>query len=145
MPTEAVDELEARKPEWLQNTLNSKWNWIQAVLRKRYDTNAMAADPPETVIQWLVDIVTKEAFDARGYDPSSKSDEEAILGRWRDARAEIKEAADSEKGLFELPLLATDTDQGVTRGGPLAYSEQSPYHWMAGQQDAGQAEDDSET
>lgn len=143
MPGDAVDELETRRPDFLVGQLNRYWNWLQAVLRKRYDVKAMAADPPETVLGWLVDLVTKEAYDARGYDPSGKSDEDAIKGRAERARAEIKEAADSQNGLFELPLLATLETDGVSKGGPLASSEQSPYVWADTQRELGRGEDDS--
>jgi len=143
MPPESVQELEARRPGFLLAQIQRHWNRIQAILRKRYDVSAMAADPPETVIGWLVDLVTKEAYDARGYDPSGKSDEAAILKRWEEAKLEIKEAADSEKGLFELPLLASIEDaDGVTKGFALGTSEQSPYVWADKQREAATAEDD---
>jgi hypothetical protein len=144
MPGDAVDEVETRRGSgYTLRQLDRYWNWIQAVLRKRYDVAAMAVNPPETAIGWLVDLTTKELYDARGWDPSGKSDETAVLERFKAAKVEIKEAADSEKGLSELPLLKTDTTDGVSKGGPMAYSEQSPYTWATLQQEAGEAEDDA--
>jgi len=43
------------------------------------------------------------------------------------AVAELKEAADSKDGLFDLPLRADTTATGVSKGGPRGYSEASPY------------------
>lgn len=143
MPPDAVDELEDRRPDFIQARLDFRWNWIQARLRKRYDVAAMAADPPETAIGWLVDLVTKDAYDARGYDPSSESDKEAIIQRAVDAKAEITEAANSETGLFELPPLASVQTDGVSKAGPLGSAEQSPYVWADAQAEVGRAEDDA--
>lgn len=144
MPPDRQAELEDRRPGFRLARLNARWNWIQAVLRKRYDVAAMAADPPETALGWLVDLATKDCYDAAGYDPSNPSDESAIKQAFLDAKTEIKEAADSEKGMFELPLLASIEDaDGVSKGGPLGYSEQSPYVWADDQADTGRAEDDA--
>lgn len=144
MPLDAQAELEDRRPNFRQNQLNHYWNKIQARLRPRYDVAAMAADPPETVVGWLVDLVTKKCYDARGYDPSNPSDESAIKQAAIDAENEIKEAADSEKGLFHLPLLASIEDEdGVTKGGPLGSSEQSPYVWADEQAELGRIEDEA--
>lgn len=142
MPTVSVQALETDRSGFIAKRLDFWWDWICAKLRKRYDVEAMTADPPLTAKQWLVDLVTKEAYDARGYDPSAKSDETAILERYKDAKLEIAEAANSETGLFELPLIASDTTvAGVSKSGPLGSSEQSPYAWTTKQRDAGRDED----
>jgi hypothetical protein len=144
MPTASVQALETDRPGFIAKRLDFWWDWICAKLRKRYDVEAMSTDPPLTAQQWLVDLVTKVAYDARGYDPSAKADETAIVKAFEDAKLEIKEAADSKDGLTELPLLAADTaTDGVSKGGPLGSSEQSPYVWTTRQRDAGRDEDSS--
>ena len=62
-------------------------------------------------------------------DGWAKADQERV-------ELELKEAADAEKGLFELPLRATDTTgSAINAGGPMGYSEQSPYTWTDRQYD----------
>lgn len=143
MPPEAVQELEGRRNGFIAKRLDRRWNLIQAILRKRYDVAAMQVDPPETAIGWLVDLVTKDAYGARGYDPQGKSDEDAVIKAFDLALEQLQIAADSEKGYLELPLLASRTDGGVSKGGPFGYSEQSPYRSMDLQRDAARAEDES--
>ncbi len=55
----------------------------------------------------------------------------------------MKEAADSAEGLFELPLRADLETSGVSKGGPLGYTEASPYRWTDRQADDGRNEDES--
>lgn len=127
MDPDGVQAVVDRRPQYLEARSDARFNQIMARLRKRYDVAVMSANPPETVKLWWVALLTKDAYAARGFDPSAKDDEESILGAAREAEEAIKEAADSEKGLYELPLLQTLTTSGVSRGAPLAYSEASPY------------------
>ncbi len=100
---------------------------INARLRKRYAA-PFAAPVPETVLGWLAAVVTPKLYERRGWDPSD-AQSVSILADAALARSEMKEAADSEDGLFDLPLLNTSTATGITLGGPLSYSEASPYSW----------------
>lgn len=101
---------------------------IEARLFKRYAV-PFASPVPRIFADWLVALVTLDMFKRRGFDPTSKQDAE-ILQAAEAAIAEIKEAADSKDGLFELPLRQDlQGTSGVTRGGPLSYSEQDPYTW----------------
>ena len=43
------------------------------------------------------------------------------------ARAEIKEAADSKEGLFDLPTNDAAGDSAIVKAGPRWYSESSPF------------------
>lgn len=135
MPQEDVIDLEAREPGFLAKRLDANWSWIMARLAKRYDVAAMQTDPPDVVLQWLTDITTKQAYDKRGYNPSSESDKAAILDAWTEAKGEVKEAADAQNGLFDLPQRKADSPStsGVSRGFPLGYSETSPYVWTDAQ------------
>lgn len=143
MPQADVDQLESVEPGFLLAALNDRWSWITSRLRKRYDVSAMQADPPETALRWLTDMVTLKAYQKRGFNPTGEADKIAIVDPAKDAETEVKEAADSKDGLFELPLLAAQntTGSGVTRGGPLGYSETSPYVWTDVQADVGRLED----
>ncbi len=142
MPTEDVDEIEDRKSEFIQTAIDDWTEEIFARLRKRYDTAAMAQDPPRTVLRWLVKLVTRDCYDFRGNNPASESDKDAIYGAAERAELELKEAADAVDGLFELPLLGTTpADGAISRGSPLGYSETSPYVWTDVQRLNGRSQD----
>lgn len=104
------------------------------------DNQYVSATPvPETVLGWMVAIVTVDLYRKRGVNPQDPTiemcREEAVR-----ALAEIKEASDSKDGLFDLPA-SDDGDSAVTTGGPLGYSETSPYVWTDIQRAEGAAED----
>lgn len=140
MPPGSVDELEVLHPDYLQTKLNDWSAWLNARLAKRYDT-PFGDPPPVIVILWLTALVTPEAYGKLGWQPSSESDRASILDPATRALAEVKEAADSEKGLFELPLRSDTTTNGISRGGPLAYSETSPYRGFDLQLESAASED----
>jgi len=127
MPQDDVVRLEAAEPGFLQACLDDWSEEIDARLRKRYAVPFTT--PPRTVLRWLVKLVTRDAFSKRGHNPTSSQDAEAIEAAAARAEAELKEAADSQQGLFDLPLLPATGSSAVSAGGPLAYSEQSPYRW----------------
>lgn len=118
---------------------------FEARLRKRYAIPF--ADPvPEVALKWLTDVLTKDCFDRRGRNPTSAEDQAAIDGPHDAALAEIKEAADAVNGLFELPLRDDQPNvNGVSKAGPLSYSETSPYVSMDLQACKGREEDFNRT
>ena len=142
MPGEDVDSLEIVKPGFLQVTLDDWSDEINARLRKRYAVPFAAPTPP-IILRWLNKLATREAYHARGYNPSSKEDQVAIEDAANRIEVELKEAADSKDGLFELPLRADNASSGVAVGGPLSYSETSPYKWTDVQRSAAELEDTS--
>lgn len=140
MPPVHVQEIEDQQAGWTDQQLASWSHWIGARLFKRY--TVPFADPvPETVLIWLVRIVTWRAYIRRGVDPTDP--EMAMIAEdAKSAMDEVKEAADAENGLFDLPLRNANTSgSAVTRGGPRSYSEHSPY--VAGdiQREIGRQED----
>ncbi len=139
MPGDDVDLLEEREAGFLDATIGGVRAEVYAQLRKRYDVT-FPSGVPDIVWRWIARIVTPEAYDKRGGNPS-----DATLTTIRDAatlaRTQIKEAADAEAGLYDLPLLADKSGSAITRGGPRGYAEQSPYSAKRRQVDAGRAED----
>jgi len=141
MPGADVDALEASEPGFAVKRLTIRQAWIGARLAKRYDLSFPAGDIPEIVLGWLTALVTLDLYLKRGWNPSSEQD--ALIAKDAETAAtEIKEAADSATGLFDLPLReSAPGTSGVVRGGPFAYSEASPYAWTDGQVDDALSED----
>ena len=143
MPSGDVDLLEATVPGWISIQLVHASRWIDSRLAKRYEA-PFASPFPEAVGAWLARIVTLRAFLKRGVNPTDAQFVE-IKADADQAVAEIKEAADSEDGLFDLPLRADTSSSGISRGGPRVYSEASPYVWTDLQVDMGRDEDRART
>jgi hypothetical protein len=95
---------------------------------------------PASALGWLVALVDVDLWMRRGTNPQDPLIVMAIDARER-AAAEIKEAADSKDGLFDLPTNDVAGDSAVTQGGPLSYSEPSPYVWTDIQRQNGRAAD----
>lgn len=134
-------EVEIQHRGWLEGQIEFWGAWIDSRLKKRYA--APFAAPPNTppvVLGWLARLLDAELYLKRGYDPTDKLNDK-IDARAEEARAEIKEAADSEKGLFELPLRADEpAATSINRGAPLGYTEVSPYTWSDVQREASYGE-----
>lgn len=143
VPVDDVTALESSEPGFIQRRLDGAWSWIMARLAKRYDVALMQTAPPDIVLIWLTALVTFDFYSKRGFNPSSESDKAAILDAYAEAKAEVKEAADAKDGLFDLPVLSTNSPStsGVSRGFPLGYSETSPYVWQDVQAVNGSQED----
>lgn len=137
MDPSRVAALEAKRPGFILLRLVGTTSKINARLSKRYAV-PFVAPAPEIVNQWLTDLVTLDAEKALGFIPSSDQDQ-TIVDDATKAEAEIKEAADAEKGLFDLPLnegASPVQTSAVARGGPLSYSEPGPYEWTTLQREA---------
>lgn len=141
MPATYVDELEAAHPGWIDIQLDEESDAIDARLRKRYAA-PFETPFPKKVLRWLTRIVTRSAWLKRGFDPNDPQGAEIVKDA-ETALEEIEEAADAENGLFDLPLRADTTKTGISKGGPLAYSEASPFVWQDEQGRRGRAEDSS--
>lgn len=100
-----------------------------------------AADTPvpEAVLAWLTTFVTWDAYRRRGMNPQDPT-LEALKGELDTAMAELKEAADSKDGLFDLPT-NEDADSAVTTGFVLGAAQQSPYTWTVEEAQDGHRED----
>lgn len=98
------------------------------------------APAPEIALGWLVAMLDVDLWQKRGVNPQDPSIAMGIEER-NAALEELKEAADSKDGLFDLPTIDTAGDSAVTQGGPLSYSEQSPYVWADLQRCGGRQDD----
>lgn len=126
-----VDLVNTKKADFFETCLADESAWIDARLCKRYGV-PFTAPVPSAVFRWLVQIVTFKACLVLGWSPESAQD--AWIKDQHDlAIAEVKEAADSETGLFDLPRRQDLTTSGITKAGPLGYSEASPYTWTTRQ------------
>ncbi len=133
MPDEDVDRLESLYSGFIDAQIALAQGWCEARLRKRYAI-PFVAPIPEIFLGWVVALVTLAAYQRRGWNPSS-AENELIRSAATDARLEVKEAADSKDGLYDLPLRQDSTESGVSKGTPLGYSEADPYSWMDVQRD----------
>lgn len=139
MPSSFVDLIEAVSPGWTLAQLELESRRLDGRLGKRYAV-PFAAPVPPIVEGWITKIVTVSAYLKRGFDPTDPQGQ-MYVGDRDVALAEIKEAADAETGLFDLPLRADLTASGIARGYPKAYSEQSPYAGFDQQSQIGHNED----
>lgn len=139
MPFVEVDAIEADTPGWINGRIAVAESWIGSKLRKRYNV-PFIAPVPEVFFGWVVAMVTPEAYRRRGWDPSEAQSAQIEQDR-KDARDQVQEAADSQEGLWDLPLRQDTSASGITKGGPLGYSETSPYAWTDRQIEAGIGED----
>ena len=139
MPGPDIDRLETLAPGWIDKQLLRFSRRIDAQIGKQY-ARPFITPYPETVTGWLADLVTWRAYRKRGVDPLDRAMVDARAD-FDQAIAEIEQAAKSDTGLFELPLSSSSDAQGITRSGPLAYTEASPYVWKDRQIDDGIAED----
>lgn len=121
--------------------LRANQAYIDARLAKRYPV-PFASPAPEAVCRWLADMTTKDCFARRGYNPTSAEDATAIDAPAQRALDELKEAADSDQGLFDLPIRDDQPGTtGISKGAPFVYSERSPYVAMDLQRSQGRDED----
>jgi hypothetical protein len=140
-PSEYIDYIEVQQAGWVDGQLTWWSGYIDSRLAKRYATPFAENDPPIVVQGWLARLVTPNIYLKRGVDVTD-GQIQAVRDEADAAKSEIAEAANSKDGLYELPLRQSDpSGQGITRGGPLAYTETSPYVWQDQQESIGRGED----
>ena len=104
------------------------------------DAYSASTPVPEIALGWLAAMLDVDVWERRGANPQDPSIAMGIAERDA-ALSEIKEAADAKDGLFDLPTNDAAGDSAVTQGGPLFYSESSPYVWMSQQRRTARGED----
>lgn len=138
LPQVVLDDIESSTPGWLAAQITLMSEHIDSRLRKRYQA-PFDAPYPSTVVNWVIAIISYRAYLKRGV--SSVDEQFSEYKAQHDlALEELKEAANSEEGLFELPLLATSAS-AVSKGYPRSYTEQSPYVGFDKQAETGRDED----
>lgn len=137
MPAENVDRLEQRYPGIVVATIRAVSAIADGYLRKRYKVEEFAAPFPMALKMNVAAIVSYRLYMKQGFQPTSEQDTNIRLDK-EAAERWFQEAANSAEGLIELPLReTTPPDVGaVSEGGPLFYSEASPYTWMDRQREA---------
>lgn len=139
MPSVYVDQLEVAEPGFLDAQLARTSRDVDARLAKRYAV-PFVSPVAEVVLGWVARIVTPRVWRKRGVDAQDADFVE--VQRDADAAwAEVREAADSQDGLFDLPLRADTTASGIVKGAPRSYTEGSPYVWTDEQGRTGHEED----
>lgn len=141
LPSEWMTELDALVSGFTAAQLEASSRLdLDARLRKRYAV-PFETPVPEAVKIWLARIVDVAVLHRRGVNPNDPQ-VEFYVGLRERTLAEIKEAADSNEGLFDLPLRNDTTNSGII-GGTRVYSEASPYVWASSQGARGRDEDSS--
>ncbi len=143
-----VDYVETDSPGFVDARIAIQTSWMHQRLRKRYGKslpfgNATGGEVPEILLGWLTALVTLDVMRRRGMNPSDPVAQMYAEDVTR-VQAEIKEAADSKDGLFDISGTETATDprdSSVSTGGPLGYSETSPYVWTGIERVNGRGED----
>lgn len=100
---------------------------------------AAATPVPEIVLGWLTALAQVDVFLKRGVNPQDPTIATTLDMRAQ-ALTELKESADSNTGLLDIPT-NEGTDSAITTGGPMGYAEQSPYTWTDVERANGRAED----
>ena len=139
MPPEFLDALETTQPGWLDAQLEQMSRWIDSRLMKRYSV-PFVLPYPEVVCGWLARLVTFEAWQRRGWDPQDPQALQ-IQRAAEQVREDVKEAADANVGLYDLPTL--EGKSSITKPRTFGYTEQSPYVWTDQQLLTGREEDDN--
>lgn len=139
-PAGWVDRVEVDSPGWVDTLLEDTGAQIDARLAKRYAV-PFASPPPRCVLRWLAAIVDPIVLRKRGIDQTDEQYSDYVKlsdTAWK----EIQEAADGNVGLFDLPATQSlPSASGITKGGPLSYSEAGPYVWTDDQGRRGREED----
>lgn len=126
MPAGEVEALDIASPGWLATQLETVSDVINSRLRKRYAVPFALDSVPGVIVDMLVSIVTARAYVKRGVAPTDE--QFGLVKEQADAAlATLKEIADSNEGLYDIPIRDDSTATGATLGGPLGYSEAGPY------------------
>lgn len=139
MPPNLVDTVEAKFPGIVQGKVRAVSGLFNTKLVKRYP-RAFEAPFPEALKLQVACVVAFKLWMVLGYNPEGALDQH-LKTLHDEAIAWLNEAANGETGLIELPQSEEAMASAVDKGGPLAYTEASPYVHLDVQAAAGRAED----
>ncbi|WP_434042247.1 MULTISPECIES: phage protein Gp36 family protein [Sorangium] len=137
---EDIDWLEQRYPGIVLRIATKVSGYVDGRLAKRYGV-PFVTPYDDGLVDAVAGIVAYRLYVKRGGKPEGTKAEAAV--RAHDAAmAWITEAADSKDGLVELVRTQSSPrgETSVNKGGPLGYSEASPYTWMDRQRGAASEE-----
>jgi len=140
LPAVDIDDVETVQAGWVDRKLRSISRVVDSRLRKRYSV-PFSSPYPDAVCDWVARIMDPMLLKKRGVDAT----DEQFVSIEEDAKAareEIKEAADSNEGLFDLPIADAADASAISKGEPYGYSEASPYVGMDVQEYYGRDEDE---
>ena len=106
---------------------------INTRLAKRYAVDFASPGPvPDQIIFWLIRLVNIDVWECAGGLPEGREDGWADAAR-KQVYEELKEAADAENGMYELPLRSTDTlgNSAINKGGPFVHEDVTVHHAFA--------------
>lgn len=127
-PSAVLSEVENAYPNWILAQLLTYSAQIDARLAKRYAVPFSSVSPPEMVCNWLARLVTPRVYYKRGVDPADKQIDDLVQDAAR-VLEELKEAADAENGLYDLPLRADADGSGISKTRVLWRADQDAYTW----------------
>lgn len=139
LPAVDIDDIETIQAGWIDRKLRAISRSVDARLRKRYAV-PFESPYPDAVCDWVARIMDPQTLKKRGVDATDQQ----FISIEEDAKAaieELKEAANAEDGLFDLPVVDSADGSAITKGGPLGYSESSPYVWTDIEEETGRQED----
>lgn len=108
-----VNSIDTERPDFIDVALSERSAELNARLRKRYNVPLTMAEVPTMVRRWVIVLVSYDVLTASGF-PANGS-EEPIVAEYQLALEQIKETADTENGLYELPLYADETGHAEKR------------------------------
>ena len=142
MPVAEVDYVEQESPGYVVARIAVHTSYLHGRLRKRYGNSLPFSSPyPEIIVNWLVMLTTYDVIRKRGVNPADPA-AEAYKADSERALAEIKEASEGDVGMFDLPS-PEEGPSNVTTGGPMGYTETSPYVGLDKERTTGRSEDRS--
>jgi hypothetical protein len=125
MPPNLVDTVETKFAGIVVGKIQAVSGVFNAKLVKRYAA-AFELPYPEALKYHVACVVAFKLWMVLGYNPEGALDQH--LKTLHDASlAWLDEAANSETGLIELPPFEDPMVSAVNKGGPLSYTETSPY------------------
>jgi hypothetical protein len=125
IPVSEINGIELLEPGWTDARSALCQAWITDKLRKRYGAYA-DADVPSTVKRWMVAMLDRDVYTKRGRNPQDPAMTD-VNREAEEALAQLDLAANSQQGLIELPIVQGTDVSGVNHGGPIFYSEASPF------------------
>ena len=126
VPDTNVAQVESLYAGWVDAQLLSYSAQIDARLAKRYATPFDASSPPVAVTNWLQRLVTPRIYFKLGCDPND-AQIDALIKDADQVWAELKEAADAQSGLYDLPLRANSDASGIVKNKCRVRADASPY------------------